>query len=166
MRITIRVVRQLFFFFAVDRASSCGSVGDHHLRGLRFVFGGGFVNCRYYIVFVVSEPLSSLMTLNFTTTWNWDFKKRDGKCNDHATNQWYDWLNNKKWSCCNYGTHYSTFFGCSLPNDNVESSNLRFWRLGEPKAINHSFFVFTWKLFAPSMRRNTTSDWHRVTNVG
>ena len=63
MRITIRVLHQLFFFVAVDRASACGSIGDHYLRGLRFVFGRGFVNCRYYIVFVVSEPLSSLMTL-------------------------------------------------------------------------------------------------------
>ena len=67
VRITIRVthVRQLllFFVFVADRASACGSIADHHLRGLRFVFGRGFVNCRYYIVFVVSEPLSSLMTL-------------------------------------------------------------------------------------------------------
>ena len=169
MRITIRVthVRQLFLF-VVARASACGSIEDHHLRGLRFVFGRGFVNCRYYIVFVVSEPL----WVFFHDTWTWlpleigILKNEDGKCNDHATNQWYDWLNNEKWSCCNYGKRCSIFFGCNLPNDNVRSSNSGFRRQREPGAINHSFFVFIWKPIAPSKRRDTTSNWSKMTNAG
>ena len=40
--------------------------------------------------------------------------------NDNATNQWFDWLNEEKQSCCTCGTLFTGMFWRSLPNDDVK----------------------------------------------
>ena len=37
------------------------------------------------------------------------FSNDDGNGNDNAIKQWYDWINEAKYSCCSCGTHASTF---------------------------------------------------------
>ena len=46
-------------------------------------------------------------------------KEHNGK--DIATNQWYDWLNVEKYSCCTWSTHLSTFPRRNLTNNNALS---------------------------------------------
>ena len=74
----------------------------------------------------------------------------DGNINDNATNQWFDWLNEEKQSCCTCGTLFGAMFWRSLPNDDVKFSYLWFWRQRELAAVNLSLFAFTWKPFVPS----------------
>ena len=44
----------------------------------------------------------------------------DGNVNDNATNQWFHWLNEEKWSCCSCGTLFGAMFWRSLPNGRRE----------------------------------------------
>ena len=89
----------------------------------------------------------------------------DGNVNDNATNQWFHWLNEEKWSCCPCGTLFGAMFWRSLPNDDVKFSYLRFWRQRELAAVNLSFFAFKWKPFVPSKRKCTPPILYDVINM-
>ena len=99
--------------------------------------------------------LSSLGSLRFD----------DGNVNDNATNQWFHWLNEEKWSCCTCGTLFGAMFWRSLPNDDVKFSYLWFWRQRELAAVNLSFFAFTWKPFVPNKRKCTQPILYDVVNM-
>ena len=85
--------------------------------------------------------------------------------NDNATNQWFHWLNEEKWSCCTCGTRFGAMFWRSLPSDDGKFWYLRFWRQRELTAVNLSFFAFTWKPFVPSKRKCTPPILYDVINV-
>ena len=44
---------------------------------------------------------------------------RNDDSNDNATNQWFDWLNKEKISCCTCGMLFGTIFWRSLPSEEV-----------------------------------------------
>jgi len=48
-------------------------------------------------------------------------------------------------------------FSCSLPNNNVKFSFLRFWQQCKPSAIYLPFSAFAWKPFAPRQWRCTNA---------
>ena len=77
----------------------------------------------------------------------------DGKGNDNATNQLFDWLNEENFSCYTCGTLFGAMFWRSLSNDDLKFCYLRFWRRRELAAVNTLFFVFKWKTFVPSKRK-------------
>ena len=52
------------------------------------------------------------------------FRKNDGKSNDNTTNQWFDWLNEKKKSCCTCCTPFGLICCRSLP---MTSWNFHIW---------------------------------------
>ena len=88
----------------------------------------------------------------------------DGTVND-VTNQWFDWLNEEKYSCCTCGTLFGPKAWRSLPNDDVKFSFLRLWRQRELAAVNLSLFAFTWKPFVPSKRKCGSPTLYNVINM-
>ena len=89
----------------------------------------------------------------------------DGNVNDNTTNQWFDWLNKEKQSCCTCGTLFGAMFWRSLPNDDVKFSHLRFWRQRELPAVNLSLFALSWKPFVPSKRKCSSPILYNVINT-
>ena len=96
------------------------------------------VNPSFCLSFVFCLPRFLVGSLRFD----------DGNVNDNATNQWFDWLNEEKQSCCTCGTLFAAMFWRSLPNDDVKFSHLRFRRQRElvaeifhslPLHENHSY---------------------------
>ena len=60
--------------------------------------------------------------------------------NGNATNQWFDWLNEEKYSCC---TLFGAMFWRSLPNHDVKFSYLNFWPQRELAPVNLLVFAYT-----------------------
>ena len=89
----------------------------------------------------------------------------DGNVNDNATNQWFDWLNKEKQSCCTWGTLSGAMFCRSLPNDDVKFSHLRFWRQRELAAVNLSLFALSRKPFVSSKRKCSSPILYNVINT-
>ena len=72
-------------------------------------------------------------------------------------NQWLNWFNEEKLSCCTCDTLFGVINWPSLPNVHVTFSYFRFWRQRKFTAGNLSFFVFTGTSFLPSKRKCCTS---------
>jgi len=93
-------------------------------------------------------------------------RNSDRNGTNNATNQWFDCLNEEKYSCCLYGTLFGAIFWHSLPNGNV---GFDIWgsddNMHKPAAVNLSFFAITWKLFMPRKRKYTFPTLYKVTNM-
>ena len=55
---------------------------------------------------------------------------------DNAINQWFDWLNEEKQSCCTCSTLFSAIFWRRVATDGVKFSYLRFWRARSSKSFS------------------------------
>ena len=79
----------------------------------------------------------------------------EGNVNDNTTNQWFDWLNEEKSSCCTCSTLFGEMFWRKLSNKDVNFSYLRFRPQRKLAAVILSFFASKWKPFVPSKRKCT-----------
>ena len=76
---------------------------------------------KYYL----QKPCKCFLRLiTFTMLSLGSLRKDDGNRNDDAREQWSDWLNGEKQSCCMCGTHFSTIPWRSLSNDDVKFPKL------------------------------------------